>query len=163
MNDAHETSTKKKLETLLGWMQASVSVGSGAIMHQIDVSVNSFNAARDNNKEYTFNNHQGKDVGYTQYHTAFATSARDMLLASIQDVTRECADWNRDGCGIGIDGKLLHEMMHHALWAREKCDMFVGREVSTIITMLCIVTLTICFLLLWSGIGPASHDVDGCA
>ena len=131
LNDAHDTSTKKKLETLLGWMHASVSVGSGgAIMHQIDVSVDSFNAARDNDKEYTFNGHQGKDVGYTQYHTAFATSARDMLLASIQNVTRECADWNRDGCGIGIDGKLLQEMMHHALWARAKCAMFVGREVS---------------------------------
>ena len=98
-------------------------------MHQIDVSVDSFNAARDNEKEYTFSGHQGKDVGYTQYHTAFATYTRDMLLASIQDVMRECADWNRDGCGIGIDGKLLQEMMHHVLWAREKCAMFVGREV----------------------------------
>ena len=144
-------------------MQASVSVGSGAIMHQIDVSVDSFNAARDNDKEYTFNGHQGKDVGYTQYHTAFATSARDMLLASIQDVTRECADWNRDGCGLGIDGKLLQEMMHHVLWAREKCAMFVGREVSAIIIMYGMLTLTFCTLLLCPGIGPASHDIDGCA
>ena len=52
-----------------------------------------------------------------------------MLLASLQDVMDVCADWNHDGCGIGIDGKLLQEMMHHVLWAREKCAMFVGREV----------------------------------
>ena len=128
--DGSDTSIKTKLNELLDWMQASVTVSSGSIMHQINVSVDSFNAAKDNDTAYTFSSHQGKDVGYTQYHTDFATSARTMLVASIQEVMHECAAWNRDGCGIGIDGKLLQEMMHHVLWAREKCAMFVGREVS---------------------------------
>ena len=36
--------------------------------------------------------------------------------------------WNHDGCGLGLPGDLLDEMLHHVVWAREKCRGFVGRD-----------------------------------
>ena len=36
--------------------------------------------------------------------------------------------WNQDGCGLGLPGDLLREMLHHVVWAREKCAGFEGRD-----------------------------------
>ena len=36
--------------------------------------------------------------------------------------------WNQDGCGLGLPGDLLGEMLHHVVWAQEKCRGFVGRK-----------------------------------
>ena len=33
----------------------------------------------------------------------------------------------RTGCGLGLSGTLLDEMLHHCLWAKEKCSTFMGR------------------------------------
>ena len=36
--------------------------------------------------------------------------------------------WVEDGCGLGVPGDRLDEMLHHVAWARQKCETFVGRE-----------------------------------
>ena len=49
----------------------------------------------------------------------------------MDDVRRciECKDaWAVDGCGLGLPGHELDEILHHYQWARKKIDTFTGRE-----------------------------------
>ena len=36
--------------------------------------------------------------------------------------------WDDGGCGIGIKGKYIQEMLHHCKWTQTKCLNFEGRE-----------------------------------
>jgi hypothetical protein len=37
-------------------------------------------------------------------------------------------NWNENGNGVGINGQILTEMLHHSTWASTKCASFFGRE-----------------------------------
>ena len=58
----------------------------------------------------------------------FEEYAKKMLTASLDKIILHRTMWMRDGCGLGIDGAHLEEMLHHCKWAREKVLSFVGRE-----------------------------------
>ena len=65
--------------------------------------------------------------------------------------------WNQDGCGLGLPGDLLGEMLHHVVWAQEKCRGFVGRKalVQQAMTMMMMTTsqsMTYSSVNDWSGI-----------
>ena len=129
--DGHEPSTGKKLDTLVAWMEAELGQTDSGLTHKLSVSVDALNAARDNDQEYTFNEHRQKGLQadpYVQYRDAFIAHMRQTLTDSIVEVVRERERWNRDGCGLGIGGSLLGEMLQHYSWARMKCLGFVGRE-----------------------------------
>jgi hypothetical protein len=51
-----------------------------------------------------------------------------MLTDEITKIIQEKNQWSLDGCGLGVRGADLAEMLHHPAWAREKCSDFVGRE-----------------------------------
>lgn len=128
--DGHEPSTGKKLDTLLAWMEAEFGQTGSGLMHTLSVSVDAFNSARDNDREYTFDEYlqKGKQSdAYALYHSAFQAHVRQYLTDSVVQGVAVRERWNSDGDGIGLDGAALGEMLQHALWAREKCAGFVGR------------------------------------
>ena len=51
-----------------------------------------------------------------------------MLTDEISKIIEKKNQWNLNGCGLGVCGADLAEMLHHYAWAREKCSDFVGRE-----------------------------------
>ena len=51
-----------------------------------------------------------------------------MLTDEIMKIVQEKNQWSLDGCGLGVCGADLAEMLHHPAWGREKCSDFVGRK-----------------------------------
>ena len=51
-----------------------------------------------------------------------------MLTNEVSKIIQEKNQWSLDGCGLGVHGDDVAEMLHHYSWAREKCSDFEGRE-----------------------------------
>jgi hypothetical protein len=51
-----------------------------------------------------------------------------MFTDEVMRIIQEKNQWSSDGCGLGVRGGDIAEMLHHSAWAREKCSDFVGRE-----------------------------------
>jgi hypothetical protein len=49
------------------------------------------------------------------------------LTKELDSVLDFRAQWLQDGCGVGLCGKELQEMLHHSEWAHTKCLTFFGR------------------------------------
>jgi WD40 repeat protein len=58
----------------------------------------------------------------------FKAFVKGELRASLVEAIARIDAWSRDGCGLGVRGSLLSEMLHHSEWARKKCQDFIGRE-----------------------------------
>ena len=62
------------------------------------------------------------------YRQKFEAIMREKLLQSLETVIELKAQWRNDGCGTGLLGSSLSEMLQHSEWACEKCSTFFGRE-----------------------------------
>jgi hypothetical protein len=62
------------------------------------------------------------------YLDAWKQDVITMLTDEIKKIIQEKNHWSLDGCGLGLCGAYLAEMLHHYAWAREKCSDFVGRK-----------------------------------
>jgi hypothetical protein len=51
-----------------------------------------------------------------------------LLTRQLENCVATQSRWKADGCGIGIKGLEIEEMLHHYMWAREKVDTFIGRD-----------------------------------
>ena len=56
------------------------------------------------------------------------TSATDMLTRSLHSIIDTKTAWMESGCGLGLPGDLLEEMLHHSEWTSSKVSEFFGRE-----------------------------------
>lgn len=63
-----------------------------------------------------------------EYIKLFKESTQNVLRASLDYVIQQKKLWEIDGCGVGLRGSSLREMLHHLLWAHEKCLSFRRRE-----------------------------------
>jgi hypothetical protein len=53
-----------------------------------------------------------EDAGYQALGTAVATKQR----------------WDQDGCGFGVSGDAVSEMLHHCEWVAKKCAGFFEQK-----------------------------------
>jgi Cdc6-like AAA superfamily ATPase len=51
-----------------------------------------------------------------------------LLQKSMKEMIIRRKKWTADGCGLGVDGDSLAEMLHHCMWARMKVCEFFERE-----------------------------------
>jgi WD40 repeat protein len=76
-----------------------------------------------------FRNYLQKDDALWAAHISkWTEDVHTMLTNSLADLTHLRQDWDIDGCGLGIPGYALNEMLHHSYWAADKCSTFHGRE-----------------------------------
>ena len=77
------------------------------------------------------------DTAAQLYLDSFKSFAKDRLMGSLEHVISLKQLWGKDGCGMGLPGGSLAEMLHHCQWAHAKCETFKGREevVSSALTM----------------------------
>eukprot|EP01032_Pedospumella_encystans_P011495 gene11495-13362_t len=68
------------------------------------------------------------DPSAQQYLHSFRSFAKNRLMCSLERVIALKQRWAEDGCGMGILGASLAEMLHHCEWAQTKCLAFQGRE-----------------------------------
>jgi hypothetical protein len=69
-----------------------------------------------------------KDDSRLQYEIAWYEMASGRLHSELSAIIERYKQWEMDGCGIGMSGKDLDEILHHYEWCRAKCATFVGRE-----------------------------------
>ena len=69
-----------------------------------------------------------KDDAWTAFLSDFETRARGLFRREMARVLAAKRQWAIDGCGVGICGEDLAEVLHHAQWACQKCCDFEGRE-----------------------------------
>ena len=63
-----------------------------------------------------------------EYIKQFKEYCSMTLHASLQSIIDKKNDWLENGCGMGLSGRSLEEILHHSQWAYEKCVTFQGRE-----------------------------------
>lgn len=51
-----------------------------------------------------------------------------IFLKSVTELVDVMKDWRDNGCGMGLPGHEVDEMLHHCEWASMKCSSFFGRE-----------------------------------
>jgi hypothetical protein len=68
------------------------------------------------------------DDSWKDYIQVWEHDARCRLEKNLGELIDLRKQWFRDGCGVGISGSLLSEMLHHSKWAAEKCSNFTGRS-----------------------------------
>ena len=78
--------------------------------------------------EATFDDYNSRSADWTSQFDEWGRQAFEVLRTSLREIIEQRKAWNRDGCGLGLPGEELAEMLHHAAWAREKVLDFVGRE-----------------------------------
>jgi hypothetical protein len=71
---------------------------------------------------------EGNNAEKEDYLKQWKQDVLSMFSAQIMGIIEEKRHWTEDGCGLGIDGDDVDEMLHHYSWAREKCSDFEGRE-----------------------------------
>jgi energy-coupling factor transporter ATP-binding protein EcfA2 len=67
-------------------------------------------------------------LGWQNYITAWEQDTRRRLATSLNAIVKTRRDWVQHGCGVGLPGTLLTELLHHSKWAAEKCNQFSGRD-----------------------------------
>ena len=68
------------------------------------------------------------DVGFDEYMKAFQNFASKVFNESLQSIISMKKEWDLNGCGFGLTGEHLGEILRHSGWAKEKCETFFGRE-----------------------------------
>ena len=76
----------------------------------------------------TFSDYISESAEWKSQFDDWGRQASEVLHASLHEIIEQRKAWNCDGCGLGLPGEELAEMLHHAAWAREKVLDFVGRE-----------------------------------
>jgi hypothetical protein len=110
--DSYDNPEKEsKFRHLIDWMSSSIESSKRKTFHQA-----SFKSYKENNEEW------GKQI------EEWAATAENYLLNSLQSIIDYHRDWEIDGCGVGIPGYELTEMLHHTSWAHEKINEFSGRD-----------------------------------
>lgn len=69
-----------------------------------------------------------KSSEWERYRLAWSDFMGTLLSNSLEKSIQAIAEWNASGHGLGVLGGAVSEMLHHCLWAKEKCSGFVGRE-----------------------------------
>ena len=67
-------------------------------------------------------------AGYLQYLQDWEVIARSLIEDTVESLVDQREWWTNDACGLGVDGDVAEEILHHSLLARQKCATFVGRE-----------------------------------
>jgi hypothetical protein len=75
-----------------------------------------------------FNSVMKQDNFFRSYINRFVERSEELLLDNVRGASEVIKHWDFDGCGRGIDGKILAEFKHHLDWARVKISTFAGRE-----------------------------------
>ena len=68
------------------------------------------------------------DVGFDDYMKTFQNFASKIFNESLQSNISMKKEWDLNGCGFGLQGEYLGEILHHSSWANEKLKTFVKRE-----------------------------------
>ena len=71
---------------------------------------------------------EGNNPEKEEYLKQWKQDMLSMLNAEVMELIDVKRRWSIDGCGLGISGEDVDEMLHHYSWAREKCSDFEGRE-----------------------------------
>ena len=106
-----DASKRSGLQQLLRWMES----------HFPTDRVSNYNDA-------TFEDFTSSDVVWTAQFNKWQTDMRALLQNSLHALMDKCEQWKLDGCGLGLQGSVLSEMLHHSQWARVKTIDYFGRE-----------------------------------
>ena len=113
---SRDIDASSRLQSLLQRMTtAFVSNGNPNAVRTYEVSVDAYVADPSN-------------LDRQAYFVSWKRDITSMLMTEVTKVVDKKRQWNLDGCGLGIGGDDVGEMLHHYSWAREKCLDFEGRE-----------------------------------
>jgi hypothetical protein len=111
-NDTLDDSMKRdRFEKMIVWMKSQVLERN--IYHFGEASIVDF--------------HVCNEV-WTRQLNEWKSLVMKLLQKSMEDMIIERKKWAADGCGLGVDGDSLAEMLHHCMWARMKESEFFERE-----------------------------------
>lgn len=103
--------TAEKFNDLIEWMDS----------HWISEYKESFEDA-------SFSDYILKNSTWVDQEQRFRAAVTNHLLASVEGVIEMRRLWDLDGCGVGLPGHILGEILHHCEWACAKTAAFSGRE-----------------------------------
>jgi WD40 repeat protein len=95
------------------------SFPSDNVCHHDKLLLTAMKSAADNSDD------QGPCAEYLKQYKSFV---EQKLWGSLDGIIATMEGWREDGCGLGLPGSELSEMLHHSDWARKKCETFVGRD-----------------------------------
>jgi Cdc6-like AAA superfamily ATPase len=113
-NDTLDDDLMKKrdrFEKMIEWMQSQMP--EEHISHFGEASMEDF--------------HLSNEV-WTRQLNEWKSHMMNLLQKSMKDMIIGRKKWAADGCGVGVDGDSLAEMLHHCMWARMKVSEFFERE-----------------------------------
>ncbi len=105
-NDTLDDDLMKKrdcFEKMIEWMQSQMP--EEHIYHFGEASMEDF--------------HLSNEV-WTRQLNEWKSHMMNLLQKSMEDMIIGRKKWAADGCGVGVDGDSLAEMLHHCMWARMK-------------------------------------------
>jgi hypothetical protein len=105
-----DAAVKSKFQALVGRMKAS--------FHPLRVK---------NFADASYENYRNEDDVWTSQFDRFKSEATSLFTEALDNAIEMKRQWREDGCGVGLPGDVLAEMLHHYEWARKKCDGFHGR------------------------------------
>ena len=76
----------------------------------------------------TAESYLAKDAVWVAYLEDFEARARCLFGREMASLVQLQRAWKEDGCGVGLGGEELSEMLHHVLWACSKISDFEGRQ-----------------------------------
>jgi WD40 repeat protein/energy-coupling factor transporter ATP-binding protein EcfA2 len=118
--DTRDQRRAAQLAELKSRMRTSLAVSDTLAENPTDSSVVNY--------ELSVSSYLNSDSSWMTYIQNWERYMRQKLQQSLEDVFEMRNSWMRDGCGAGIAGSLLSELLHHSKWAAEKCRQFSGRE-----------------------------------
>eukprot|EP01038_Epipyxis_sp_PR26KG_P004093 gene4093-5841_t len=75
-----------------------------------------------------FSSYVKSDEIWNAHISSWEIQVDQLLMDDLNSIVQLRDDWNSSGCGLGIIGSELSEMLHHCEWALKKCIIFEGRE-----------------------------------
>lgn len=110
-DDTSDSDSKKRLfSTLIDWMERNIPADR----------VSRYEDA-------TYSSYLNRDAVWQEQFNRFSNDIQAELERAVDDILAERQRWDQDGCGLGLHGDELTEMLHHAAWAATKLSDFHGR------------------------------------
>jgi hypothetical protein len=69
-----------------------------------------------------------KSVAFQRYVDQWEEEITVLLLKELKKIIRLRGQWEAHGCGLGLNGQVAAEFLHHAKVAHNLCREFAGRE-----------------------------------
>jgi hypothetical protein len=69
-----------------------------------------------------------KNVAFLRYVEQWEEEITVLLLRELKKIIRLRGQWETNGCGLGLNGQVAAEFLHHSKVAHNLCSEFAGRE-----------------------------------